>query len=247
MVYYMTRLDKELHSRGLTKSRSVAADLIAEGKVLVNGILCEKSAHLVFAEDSLEITQSPKYVSRGGLKLEHALRTFGVELSGKVCLDVGASTGGFTDCMLQEGASRVYAIDVGTNQLDESLRGDRRVISTERCDIRGAIIPPEVAFTAIDVSFISVKLILPELRKFMRPEGEAVVLVKPQFECGIRHKGVITEEKVRKRILDEVRIFTEGLGLDVGGIIKSPILGKGGNQEFLMWVKHEDIRRSKRA
>jgi 23S rRNA (cytidine1920-2'-O)/16S rRNA (cytidine1409-2'-O)-methyltransferase len=228
----MNRLDKELHLRGLAKSRSSAAELIANGSVIVNGAVCAKAAQSVSEGDVIEVTESPKYVSRGGLKLEHALAAFGIggRLRGKVCLDVGASTGGFTDCMLQHGAGKVYAIDVGTNQLDARLREDARVVSIERCDIRGAAIPAEVAFTAVDVSFISVKLILPELK------SDAIVLIKPQFEYGIRHKGVITDSKIRERIVDDVRICAEKR-FKVEGIIESPIRGKGGNQEFLMWVK----------
>jgi 23S rRNA (cytidine1920-2'-O)/16S rRNA (cytidine1409-2'-O)-methyltransferase len=227
MVNNMNRLDKELHTRGLVKSRTAAADLITDGKVAINGVVCVKSSREVSDGDLIEIVgELPKYVSRGGLKLEHALDTFGIDLTGKICLDVGASTGGFTDCMLQRGASRVYAVDVGTNQLAPILRDDNRVVSIERCDIRGTTIIPFVNFTAVDVSFISLKLVLPYLC------GETVALIKPQFEYGIKHKGVITDNKVQDNIVDDIT-----KSFNAKGVIESPILGKGGNKEFLMWTE----------
>jgi 23S rRNA (cytidine1920-2'-O)/16S rRNA (cytidine1409-2'-O)-methyltransferase len=202
--------------------------LVAEGKVTVNGVVCVKAALAVSEADVLAVSEPLKYVSRGGLKLEHALNTFGIELGGKVCMDVGASTGGFTDCMLQHGASRVYAVDVGTNQLDASLRADSRVVSMEQCDIRGAAIPAGVRFTAVDVSFISVKLILPHL------PSDAVVLIKPQFEYGIRHKGVIHSVKTQDKIAAEIAEFARQLGFEVKGMTDYHREGK--NREFLMYV-----------
>ncbi|MCL2754132.1 MAG: TlyA family RNA methyltransferase [Oscillospiraceae bacterium] len=225
----MTRLDKELHGRGLAKSRSVAAELIAGGKVLVGGEVCTKAATLVSESDRLEVTEQPRYVSRGGYKLEHGLAAFGVDLRGKVCLDVGASTGGFTDCMLQHGASRVYAVDVGRGQLEESLKGDERVISLEQCDIRGFELPEKPEFTAVDVSFISVKLILPYIKS-----REAVVLIKPQFELGRKHKGVITDRKLAGKIAEEVAAFA---GAGATKVIESPVIGGSGNREFLMYLE----------
>jgi len=222
----MTRLDKELHSRGLAKSRSAAAQLICGGKVRVNGEVCEKSSALICESDFLEVAEQPRYVSRGGYKLEHALNAFNIDLRGKICLDVGASTGGFTDCMLQHGAAKVYAVDVGTSQLDESLRADARVISLEKHDIRTLELPEKTDFTSVDVSFISLKLILPHIA------SHAVVLIKPQFELGRKHKGVIADAKLARKIAEEVAAFAGSSTL-----IDSPILGKNGNHEFLMEIK----------
>jgi len=232
MLNTMLRLDKELHLRQHfnLKSRTAAADLISEGKVSVNGVICTKPSFLVSEDDLIEIVgEQLKYVSRGGLKLEHALDVFGIDLYGKVCLDVGASTGGFTDCMLQRRASRVYAVDVGSNQLDEKLKQDERVISMENCDIRTAKFAEKIDFTAVDVSFISLKLILPVL-----PKSNAVVLIKPQFELGKKHKGVITAQKVHEKIVADIAEFAVGAGFSHPQITESPIIGKSGNKEFLM-------------
>ena len=221
----MIRLDKELHLMSLVKSRTAAADLIAEGKVTVNGVICNKPSHLVGENDTVEIVgEMLKYVSRGGLKLQHALDVFGIDLTGKVCLDVGASTGGFTDCMLQSGAVKVYAVDVGSNQLDDKLKQDSRVVSMENCDIRNMEIP-KVDFTAVDVSFISLKLILPVL------SGEIISLIKPQFELGKKHKGVITDSKLQDKIVKDITQFA-----NAKNVIESPIIGKSGNKEFLMLI-----------
>jgi len=234
-MHVSNRLDKELYLRGFVKSRTVAAELIADGKVNVNGEVCVKASRLVLIDDVVEVHgEQLRYVSRGGLKLEHALNTFGIDLTGKICLDVGASTGGFTDCMLQHGASLVYAVDVGTNQLDSVLRDDGRVVSMERCDIRTAEISEEVEVCAVDVSFISLKLILPYIR------SEAVVLVKPQFELGKKHKGVITDMKLQNKIVNDVREFAESIGFRIKDVIESPILGGSGNREFLMYVNWRD-------
>ncbi|MCL1831361.1 MAG: TlyA family RNA methyltransferase [Oscillospiraceae bacterium] len=230
----MIRLDKELHARGLAKSRSVAAALIADGKVTVNGVVVTKPALAVSDGDCLQVSDYPKYVSRGGYKLGHALAHFGIDVAGKICLDAGASTGGFTDCMLQSGARRVYAVDVGTSQLDARLQGDSRVVSLEQCDIRTATLPEKADFAAADVSFISVKLILPEVRRLIQASAHVIVLVKPQFEYGRKHKGVITDRKVHEKIVADVIAFAEGCGFAVCGVCESPILGKSGNKEFLV-------------
>ncbi|MCL1788803.1 MAG: TlyA family RNA methyltransferase [Oscillospiraceae bacterium] len=236
----MKRLDKELHNRNLAKSRTAAAELIANHVIRVNGEICARISRIVTADDVIEICgdapDTLRYVSRAGLKLEHALRTFGLDLPKKICLDVGASTGGFTDCMIQHGASRVYAVDVGTNQLVDSLKQDERVVSMEQCDIRNAEIPEDVDFIAVDVSFISAKLILPELRKFVKTKADAVVLIKPQFELGKRHKGVITNKKTQTQITDDMMKFAEDNAFHVKGLCDSPVIGKSGNREFLMWM-----------
>ncbi|MCL1867187.1 MAG: TlyA family RNA methyltransferase [Oscillospiraceae bacterium] len=240
MINNMIRLDKELHSRGLAKSRTAAADLVADGKVAVNGDIVRKSAFLVDCSDLIEIVgEVPKYVSRGGLKLEHALTHFGLSLHGLVCLDVGASTGGFTDCMLQNGAGLIYAVDVGVMQLDSSLRSDTRVVCMEKCDIRtlesGKI--PKTDFCTVDVSFISLKLILPHLKDLIKDGSGVVALIKPQFELGKKHSGVVTDQKVRDKVVREVADFAEESGFEVVGITESPVLGKSGNMEFLMYCK----------
>jgi 23S rRNA (cytidine1920-2'-O)/16S rRNA (cytidine1409-2'-O)-methyltransferase len=228
----LNRLDKELHIRGLTKSRTASSDLILEGKVTVNGKVSVKPSQPIGEDDKLEIIgEQLRYVSRGGLKLEHALSSFEIDLTGKVCLDVGASTGGFTDCMLFHGASRVYAVDVGSNQLHSKLKQDERVISMEQCDIREALLesrlPEKIDFIGVDVSFISVKLVLPVL-----PESSDVVaLIKPQFEVMKRHKGVITDKKLQDKTVKDIVEFSGGKK-----VIESPILGKSGNREFLMLI-----------
>jgi 23S rRNA (cytidine1920-2'-O)/16S rRNA (cytidine1409-2'-O)-methyltransferase len=229
----MNRFDKELHERGLAKSRSSAADLIARGAATVNGVICTKSARLVSERDVIAC-ETPRYVSRGGLKLERALREFGTDLRGLTCLDTGASTGGFTDCMLQHGAARVYAVDVGSNQLDPLLREDSRVVSMERCDIRGAVLPEKIDFAAVDVSFISAKLILPELNRLSKSKASAIVLLKPQFETGRRHKGVVTDRRVHEKIVAD---FIREYSAYSARVIESPVLGGDGNREFLMELR----------
>lgn len=239
----MTRLDKELHSRSLAKSRTAACDLITDGKVTVNGEKCVKPSTLVGEEDIIAVVgERPRYVSRGGIKLEHALKTFDVDLSGKVCLDVGASTGGFTDCMLRHGAKKVYAVDVGTSQLSTELSdlvNSGRIISLENCDIRSFVPPEKTDFTAVDVSFISLRIILPYLKslKNMSVNGEIITLIKPQFELGKSHKGVITDRKTADKIADEIKTFAEKSGFSVTGFTESPVTGKSGNREFLMQLK----------
>ncbi|MCL1881639.1 MAG: TlyA family RNA methyltransferase [Oscillospiraceae bacterium] len=239
----MKRLDKIIYEKNLAKSRTSAAELISTGKVTVNGETCTKPSQLVSETTIIELCgempESLKYISRAGLKLEHALNSFEVDLQGKICLDVGASTGGFTDCMLKHSAFKVYAVDVGTNQLDDSLRHDKRVISLEQCDIRTVTteIPEKVDFVAVDVSFISQKLILPELKRFISPKATLITLIKPQFELGKKHTGVITDKKTRGEVVDKVSNFAKDCGFSVKGLIESPICGKSGNHEFLMWLE----------
>ncbi|MCL2633905.1 MAG: TlyA family RNA methyltransferase [Oscillospiraceae bacterium] len=238
----MNRLDKELHLRGLVKSRTAAAELIENGAVSVNGTICRKPSHSVEPYDIISIVgEQPRYVSRGGLKLEHALNEFAINLTGLVCLDVGASTGGFTDCMLQHGAKRVYAVDVGTNQFDADLRNDDRVILMEQYDIRNAKLfekSEKIDFTAVDVSFISLKHILPTFvgANCVRPQN-IIVLIKPQFELGKKHKGVITDKKIQQGVVDDIRMFAQSLGFTVIGTTVSPIHGGSGNKEFLMYIR----------
>jgi 23S rRNA (cytidine1920-2'-O)/16S rRNA (cytidine1409-2'-O)-methyltransferase len=235
----LNRLDKELYSRSLAKSRSAAAELIANGSVAVNGVIRRKPSRCVGGSDVIEIIgEPPRYVGRGGFKLERALDAFGIDLNGLICLDAGAGAGGFTDCMLQRGAERVYAVDVGTGQLVSSLREDKRVVPLERLDIRKAdrsVIPDEIDFAAVDVSFISLKLVLPELRRFLKNSGSAAVLIKPQFELGEKRKRA-ADKAQREKIAADIAAFSKTLGFSVKGVIDSPIPGGSGNREFLMRI-----------
>lgn len=239
------RLDVILAEKGLAKSRTAAQALIKEGSVTVNGESVVKPSEIfddstdIFAvSDNSELT---KYVSRGGLKLETAVKHFGITLDNAVCLDIGASTGGFTDCMLQYGAKRVYAVDVGTSQLDSRLRSDTRVISLEKLDIREAdasVIPEKVDFISIDVSFISLKMILPVIGRFVVKNARCAALIKPQFELGkkkLGKNGVVTDPKLREKVRAEIVSFAESLGFEVIGTIPSAIAGGDGNIEYLMY------------
>ncbi len=243
------RLDVYLAEKGLTKSRAAAAALIKACGVSVNGKIIVKNAFEVGENDNVEIVgETLKYVGRGGLKLEKALEIGKIDLRGKTCLDIGASTGGFTDCMLQNGAERVFAVDVGTNQLDESLRGDKRVVSLENTDIRDFF--PEIQFDFIgtDVSFISLKLILPHIFRLLKTNGCAAVLIKPQFEAGnsvfgrkaLSKKGVVTDEKIRLKIVAEVIEFAKQCGFAVICSQASPITGGSGNVEYLMILEKQN-------
>ncbi len=239
-----TRLDIYLYEQKMVKSRSAAAEMIKSGSISVNGSVITKPSFTVNDGDSVFITgEVLKYVGRGGLKLEKALDFFSIDLSGRTCLDIGASTGGFTDCMLQNGAKLVYAVDVGTDQLDEKLRADSRVISMEKTDIRnvGDSIPA-VDFISIDVAFISLKLVLPSAKAHLKRGGCAVALIKPQFEAGkasLNKKGIVRDEKIRNRICSEISDFAASIGFTVGNVIISPITGGDGNTEYLIYLLNE--------
>ena len=238
-----TRLDVLLAERGLAPSRTVAQALVMEGKVRVDGQVETKCGRLVADDAELSVEAPPRFVSRGGEKLEGAFAAFpGWKVEGLVCLDVGSSTGGFTDCMLQHGARRVMAVDVGTNQLAYSLRTDPRVWVRENFNARNMTVAdlperPERAVT--DVSFISLKLILPPMAEVLLPGGEIVSLVKPQFEAGRGQApgGVVSDPDVRKRVLDDIVAFgTQTLGLEILGTAESPIRGREkGNIEYLAY------------
>lgn len=234
------RLDVYLTEKKLCKSRTAAQALIKSGGVSVSGKVCYKPSQEVSDSDSVEITgEQLRYVGRGGLKLEAALERFALDITGAECIDIGASTGGFTDCMLQHGAAKVYAVDVGTDQLADSLRCDPRVVSMERTDIRTAELP-EADYIGTDVSFISLKLILPHIHRLLKSGGAAVVLIKPQFEAGranLSKNGIVREERVRLKIRDEIAGFAEGCGLTVIGTEQSPITGGDGNVEYLMCLR----------
>lgn len=226
----------------MAKSRNVAQQLIKDGIVFVNGKSIKKTAFGVEETDIIEIKgELPKYVGRGGIKLEKAIDCFNIRLNGLVCVDVGASTGGFTDCMLQNGAGVVYAVDVGSNQLDEKLRNDSRVISLENTDIRKieGKIPEKADFITADVSFISLKTVLPDIKKLIKDGGTAVTLIKPQFEVGrsgLGKRGVVKNPSLREKSVNDVREFAEALGFRCEGLIESPIVGGDGNIEYLMYL-----------
>jgi 23S rRNA (cytidine1920-2'-O)/16S rRNA (cytidine1409-2'-O)-methyltransferase len=236
-----TRLDRLLVLRGLAPTREKAQALILSGAVSVEGRRVDKAGAPVEETAELVVSGPPHpYVSRGGMKLEAALDHFRIDPSGLVCLDVGASTGGFTDCLLQRGAAKVYAVDVGYGQLDAKLRGDPRIVVREKVNARSLSkddVPEPVALAVIDVSFISARLILPAVVPLVAKGGAVVVLVKPQFEAGrseVGRGGIVRSEDVRRRVVSEIANTGAGLGLEPLGSIRSPIRGAHGNEEFLL-------------
>lgn len=237
------RLDLYLAEKGLVKSRELAKKLIKDGGVTVNGVPVAKPSAEVSEEDSIVITQAmPEFVGRGGLKLKGAMEAFGLDVNGYVCADIGASTGGFTDCLLKNGARLVYAVDVGHGQLDMSLVNDSRVINMEGMNIRNASVsdfPETVDFICTDVSFISLTLVIPKLAEIVKDGGEAVMLVKPQFECGradIGKNGIVRSPKAHARALKNAAAACEAAGLGVRAAVVSPIHGGDGNTEFLLYA-----------
>jgi 23S rRNA (cytidine1920-2'-O)/16S rRNA (cytidine1409-2'-O)-methyltransferase len=241
------RLDVALVARGICDTRSKAQSLIMARRILVNGLHVDKAGAGVTDDDELRIEElEHPWVGRGGMKLAHALREFGISVEGKICADVGASTGGFTDVMLKSGAKRVYAIDVGYGQLDASLRSDPRVVNREKVNARyltAADFDEVLEFVSIDVSFIPLKLILPAVATFLR--GELVALIKPQFEVGkgdVGKGGIVRDETKRAAAVDAAVASARELGFDVKGVIESPIKGAEGNVEFLMYAGNLDDR-----
>jgi 23S rRNA (cytidine1920-2'-O)/16S rRNA (cytidine1409-2'-O)-methyltransferase len=234
------RLDRLLVERGLAPTREKAQAVILAGRVEVDGRRVEKAGAAI-AEDAVVTLTAPAspYVSRAGVKLEAALDAFALDPGAKVCLDVGASTGGFTDCLLQRGARRVYAVDVGYGQLDARLRADPRVVVREKVNARNLSsdhVPEPVALAAMDLSFISARLVLPAVLPLLAPRADVIVLVKPQFEAGrgeVPRGGVVRSEETKKRVLSGIESFGEELGLAHSGSIASPIRGARGNEEFL--------------
>ena len=231
------RLDDELVERSLAPTRSRAKALILAGDVLVNGQACLRAGQAVAERDTIALASPARFVSRGGEKLDHALVRFGVSPEGLVCADLGASTGGFTDCLLQRGASRVYAVDVGYGQLDLKIRADPRVVVMERTNARYLDgLPEGIELVVVDVSFISLGLILPAAIRVLKPEGRVIPLIKPQFEAGrteVGKGGVVRSDAVRRDVLERVLDQAEVLGLAVEGLTASPLLGPAGNVEFL--------------
>ncbi|MCL2638612.1 MAG: TlyA family RNA methyltransferase [Oscillospiraceae bacterium] len=234
----MKRLDLAVPA----ESRSKAQELIKSRNVKVNGEVITKPSALVSEEAEIEIVSAPKYIGRAGYKLEAAAEAFGIDFTGLVCLDAGASTGGFTDLMLQKGARKVYAVDVGENQLHDSLRANSRVISIEKQDIRTFILDSEyelVDFIAADLSFISLKLIIPCFANLLKPEGRCVVLIKPQFEIGKRYfkNGIVTDKKLIGSIVRDIETFISECRYEIIGTVESKLNEKGRNSEFLCYFK----------
>lgn len=241
------RIDSYLVENKIVKSRERAKEHIKNGDVRINGKTVTKPSVEVLDSDNVEFTGSVlKYVGRGGLKLEKAIGVFKIDLNGKVCMDIGASTGGFTDCMLQNGAEYVYAIDVGHDQLDEKLCSDSRVCNMERTNFTELFpdnFEPYPSFFCIDVSFVSLKKIIPKLSEFMRDGSAAAVLIKPQFEAGksdIGKNGIVKDKKVHFRVLNELIAFFSQNGLAVKSLDFSPISGGDGNIEYISYIVRND-------
>lgn len=235
------RLDEALVERGLAESRSRARALIMAGDVLVNGVPLTKAGSRVGSGDAVALKAPARFVSRGGEKLEHALARFGVDVAGALAADFGASTGGFTDCLLQCGAERVYAIDVGYGQLAERLRLDRRVVIMDRLNARNLDdLPEQVDIVTIDVSFIGLRLVLPAALRVLKHDGVILALVKPQFEAGrgeVGRGGVVRDPETHRRVLQGVFAAADELGLGVAALTASPIRGPAGNVEFLALMR----------
>lgn len=237
------RLDVYLTEQGMARSRSEAQSIIMAGEVYINNQKATKAGEQISGDESIEVRSSAqKYVSRGGLKLEKAMAVFPVSPNKKVCMDIGASTGGFTDCMLQNGAKKVYAVDVGYGQLAWKLRNDERVVNMERTNIR--YVEPEqlqdrIDFFSVDVSFISLALVLPVAWKLSSDDASGVCLIKPQFEAGrdkVGKKGVVRDKNIHKEVLNKVMEFTRDIGFKICGLDYSPIKGPEGNIEYLMHI-----------
>ncbi|MEW5827922.1 MAG: TlyA family RNA methyltransferase [Chloroflexota bacterium] len=264
-----TRLDLLLVERSLAESRAKAQALVMAGQVRVDGQVVIKPATSVDPQANLDVDSGPRYVSRGGDKLEAALTAFPVTVRGRTCADVGASTGGFSDCLLQNGASRIYAIDVGKGLLHWKLRNDPRIVVMEETNARFVeSLPEPVDLVVCDASFISLKILLPVMLRWLPPfsenagestplrlppfsekmggekEGGLIALIKPQFEAGrresARHKGVIRDPEIHRRILLDILSFAEATGFSVRGLIRSPVLGPKGNVEFPAWLQPGD-------
>lgn len=235
------RLDELLVQRGHVATREKARALVLTGRVSVGGLAHARPGHLVRADTAIEVASGPSFVSRGGLKLAHGLAAFGVEPADRVCADLGASTGGFTDCLLQRGARRVFAVDVGYGQLDWRLRTDPRVVVVDRTNARYLdSLPEAVSLVTIDVSFISLRLVLPAARLIGEPETEAVVLIKPQFEAGrtlVGKGGVVRDPMIHRQVLTSLADWLRENGYRLEGIVPSPVQGPAGNVEFLAHVR----------
>lgn len=247
MLPHEKRLDILVTERGLAESREKAKTLIMAGQVYVDGQKADKPGDTFSDDAAVEVRgKGLPYVSRGGLKLEKAMREFGLQLQGRTCMDIGASTGGFTDCMLQNGAQRVYSVDVGYGQLAWSLRTDPRVVNLERTNARYLTreqVPEEIGFFSVDVSFISLTLILPAVRPLLAEHGQAVCLIKPQFEAGrekVGKKGVVRDKAVHEEVIEKIRSFALENGFSVLGLTFSPVKGPEGNIEYLIYLERSE-------
>lgn len=242
------RLDSLLVTKGLVRSRERAKALILEGNVLVNGLKAVKAGEVYDPDAAIEITEQNPYVSRGGIKIEGALQHFRISVEGKTALDAGASTGGFTDCLLRSGARKVYAVDVGYGQLDWKLRNDPRVVVIERTNIRYLTresVPSPVDIAAIDVSFISLLKVIPRIVRFVKSGGELIALIKPQFEAPkkyVQKGGVVKDEAKRRDVVQGVVEEIRNIPLEVKGLMVSPLAGPKGNIEYFVYlVKPVDL------
>lgn len=243
------RLDTYLVEYNLVSGRDLAKSLIMEGKVYVNNQKADKAGTQIGEKDRVELRgEALRYVSRGGLKLEKAIKSFNISLEGCTAMDIGASTGGFTDCMLQNGAKKVYAVDVGYGQLAWKLRTDSRVVNMERTNIRFVTqddIDALLDFASVDVAFISLKLVLPVAYSLLGEDGKIVALIKPQFEAGrdkVGKKGVVRDIAVHEEVVKEITSFAQKCGFFVYGLDFSPIRGPEGNIEYLMYAGKKDIK-----
>jgi 23S rRNA (cytidine1920-2'-O)/16S rRNA (cytidine1409-2'-O)-methyltransferase len=234
------RLDVLMFERGLAPSREKARAMIMAGEALVNGEMVDKPGTPIKAEAEITVKSKPRFVSRGGDKLAAALDVFAVPVQGAICADVGASTGGFTDALLQYGAAKVYALDVGYGLLDARLRNDPRVVLMEKTNARYVeTLPEPISLAVVDASFISLRLLLPVVKGWLAPHADVIPLIKPQFEAGrddVGKGGVVRDPKVHARVLEEVLTFAQNLGFAQRGLIQSPLKGPAGNIEFLAWL-----------
>lgn len=234
------RLDILVHERGLAPTREKARAMIMAGEVLVNGQMADKPGTKFGLDADIIVKSKPRFVSRGGEKLAGALVDFQMDVSGKICADVGASTGGFTDCLLQNGAARVFAIDVGYGQFDYTLRQDSRVVVIERTNARYLEkLDEPVNLVVIDASFISLRLLLPTIKGWLTPQADVISLIKPQFEAGkqdVGKGGVVRDNKIHRRVLQDILVFARGQGFAIRGLSTSPLKGPAGNIEFLAWL-----------
>jgi 23S rRNA (cytidine1920-2'-O)/16S rRNA (cytidine1409-2'-O)-methyltransferase len=237
------RLDLLLLERRLVDSREEGRRKILAGDVLVNDQAVTKAGSLIDSGAAIRLKERSRYVSRGGLKLEKALGEFAVDVGGKTALDVGASSGGFTDCLLAHGAARVFAVDVGYGQLDWKLRNDPRVVVFEKTNIRyldRSALPGSVELATIDASFISLKLILPRVKDLLAARHEVIALIKPQFEVGkgkVGKGGVVRSAEEHARVIGEIQESAAAIGYEIGGVTESPLLGPKGNKEFLIYLR----------
>jgi 23S rRNA (cytidine1920-2'-O)/16S rRNA (cytidine1409-2'-O)-methyltransferase len=234
------RLDIALYEQGLAPSREKARAMIMAGEVLVDGHMMDKPGTRISLDTALTVKSKPRFVSRGGDKLAGALADFHFDVTDKICADVGASTGGFTDCLIQNGAARVYAIDVGYGQIDYTLRQNPRVVTIERTNARYLeTLAEPVNLVVVDASFISLKLLLPPIKGWLTPQADVIALIKPQFEAGkkeVGKGGVVKDSAVHMRVIEDILNFSQQLGFAVCGLTTSPLKGPAGNTEFLTWL-----------